>query len=58
MEVNDALIDKLATLSRLRFDAEEKEKIKGDLQNMIGLIQKMDKLIPMGLNRCCISVRM
>ena len=44
MDVNEELIDKLAVLSRLRFDAKEKEKIKADLQNIIGLIQKMDEL--------------
>lgn len=44
MEVNDALIDKLANLARLRFNGEEKEKIKVDLQNMIGLIEKMNEL--------------
>jgi Asp-tRNA(Asn)/Glu-tRNA(Gln) amidotransferase C subunit len=28
MEVNDALVDKLANLARLQFDAAEKESIK------------------------------
>ena len=44
MEVNDAMIDKLAALSKLRFNAEEKEQIRIDLQNMIGFIRKMDEL--------------
>ena len=44
MEVNDAMINKLAALARLRFTMEEKEKIKSDLQKMIGFIKKMDEL--------------
>lgn len=44
MEVNDAMISKLAGLARLRFSNAEKENIKSDLQNMIGFIKKMDEL--------------
>ncbi|HVZ95866.1 MAG TPA: Asp-tRNA(Asn)/Glu-tRNA(Gln) amidotransferase subunit GatC, partial [Chitinophagaceae bacterium] len=40
MEVNDELIDKLAHLARLEFNAEEKEEIKEDLRKMIGFIDK------------------
>ena len=36
MEVNDAFIEKLAHLSRLEFNEEEKEEIKSDLEKMIG----------------------
>lgn len=44
MEVNDELVNKLARLSRLRFDAVEKEGIKNDLQRMIGFVEKLDEL--------------
>ena len=44
MEVNDELVNKLARLSRLRFDAAEKEGIKNDLQRMIGFVEKLDEL--------------
>ena len=44
MEVNDALVDKLAHLSRLEFDAKEKEEIKNDLQRMISFVEKLDEL--------------
>ena len=44
MEVNDALIDKLAHLARLKFDDEEKEQIKSDLQKMIGFVDKINEL--------------
>ena len=44
MEINDAMIDKLANLARLKFDETEKVQIKSDLQNMIGMIEKMNEL--------------
>ena len=44
MEVNDALVDKLAHLARLKFDAAEKEDIKKDLQKMIAFIDKLNEL--------------
>ncbi len=44
MEVNDALVDKLAHLSRLQFNEEEKAEIKKDLQNMIGFVEKLNEL--------------
>lgn len=44
MEVNDALVEKLAHLSRLQFDDTEKEEIKKDLQRMIGFVEKLDEL--------------
>ena len=44
MEINDAMIDKLANLARLKFDDVEKVQIKSDLQNMIGMIEKMNEL--------------
>lgn len=44
MEVNDALVDKLAHLSRLQFNEQEKAEIKKDLQNMIGFVEKLNEL--------------
>ena len=44
MEVNDALIDKLAHLARLKFEASEKEEIKNDLQKMISFVEKLNEL--------------
>jgi aspartyl-tRNA(Asn)/glutamyl-tRNA(Gln) amidotransferase subunit C len=44
VEVNDALIDKLAHLSRLKFEAEDKEAIKNDLQQMISFVEKLGEL--------------
>ncbi len=44
MEVNDALVDKLANLARLKFDGREKESIKNDLQKMIQFVEKLNEL--------------
>lgn len=44
MEVNDALIEKLAHLARLKFNDEEKEEIKHDLQRMITFVEKLNEL--------------
>ena len=44
MEVTDALVDKLAHLSRLEFNATDKAGIKNDLQRMISFVEKLDEL--------------
>jgi aspartyl-tRNA(Asn)/glutamyl-tRNA(Gln) amidotransferase subunit C len=44
MEVNDELVEKLARLARLRFDATEKDEIRSDLQRMIGFVEKLNEL--------------
>lgn len=44
MEVNDALIDKLAHLARLKFNDAEKKEIKKDLQRMIVFVEKLNEL--------------
>ena len=44
MEVNDALIEKLAHLSRLEFNSKEKNEIKKDLQKMIAFVEKLNEL--------------
>ncbi len=49
MEVNDDMIDKLAHLSRLKFDESEKPEIKNDLQKMIQFIEKLNELDTTGV---------
>ena len=44
MEVNDALLDKLADLARLYIDPAEKEGLKKDLQRMISFVEKLQEL--------------
>ena len=49
MEVNDALIENLANLAKLRFNDEEKEEIKKDLQRMISFVDKLNELDTTGV---------
>ena len=49
MEVNDALIDKLANLARLKFNIEEKAAIKSDLSQMISFVEKLNGLDTTGI---------
>lgn len=49
MEVNEALVDKLANLARLTFDATAKEEIRNDLQKMIQFVEKLNELDTTGI---------
>lgn len=49
MIVNDVLIDKLANLARLQFNAEEKNAIKEDLQKMIQFVDKLNEMDTTGV---------
>ena len=49
MEVDDALINNLATLSRLHFNDQEREIIKKELQQMIGFVDKLKELDTTGV---------
>lgn len=44
MEVNDALIQQLATLARLEINAGESGEIRHDLQRMITFVEKLGEL--------------
>lgn len=44
MEVNEALVDKLAHLSKLSFSPDEKKEIANDLQRMIQFVEKLNEL--------------
>ena len=44
MEVNDALLDKLADLARLDIEPAEREGLKQDLQRMISFVEKLQEL--------------
>ena len=50
MEVNDALVDKLANLARLQFNDTEKAGIKNDLQMMIQFVEKLNELDTSGVD--------
>lgn len=49
MEVNDALVEKLANLARLQFNVTEKEAIKKDLQQMIQFVEKLNEVNTTGV---------
>ena len=49
MHVDDALIDKLSRLSMLRFNEGERERIKADLEKMIGFVDKLKELDTTGV---------
>ena len=49
MNINDALVEKLANLSRLEFSETEKEEIKNDLEKMLGFIDKLNELDTTGV---------
>ena len=44
MEVNDALLDKLAHLARLDIEPAERKGLKQDLQRMISFVEKLQEL--------------
>ncbi len=49
MNVNDELVDKIASLARLKFNPDEKEDIKNDLRQMIAFIDKLNELDTTGV---------
>lgn len=44
MNIDDQLVDRLAELSKLEFDAQGKEGIKKDLQKILNLVQKLEEV--------------
>ena len=44
MIIDDALISKLEKLSRLELREDEKEKVKEDLNNMLGMFDKLNEV--------------
>ncbi|MFM7839299.1 MAG: Asp-tRNA(Asn)/Glu-tRNA(Gln) amidotransferase subunit GatC [Chitinophagaceae bacterium] len=49
MEVNDALIDQLSDLARLRFSDTEKEMIKKELKQMIDFVDTLKEVDVTGI---------
>lgn len=49
MIVNDQLIDKLATLSKLEFDVVSKQEIKSDLNKILNFMEKLNELDTEGI---------
>ena len=49
MIINDALLDKLAHLSMLEFQDDEKEEMKTELEKMFTFIEKLNELDTTGI---------
>jgi aspartyl-tRNA(Asn)/glutamyl-tRNA(Gln) amidotransferase subunit C len=49
MEINEALLDHIANLSKLSFEGSEKEAIRQDLQRMIAFVDKLSELDTSGV---------
>lgn len=44
MNIDDKLVNKLAGLAKLEFNGEEREEIKKDLNKILALVEKLNKL--------------
>ena len=49
MEVNNKLIQDLSRLAKLKFDTSSSEKMKGDLEKMIGFVDKLSEIDTEGI---------
>jgi aspartyl-tRNA(Asn)/glutamyl-tRNA(Gln) amidotransferase subunit C len=49
MQVDEKLVDHLAHLSRLSFNATEKEAIRKDMEKIIGFVEKLNELDTTGV---------
>jgi aspartyl-tRNA(Asn)/glutamyl-tRNA(Gln) amidotransferase subunit C len=49
MEINEALIDHLAHLSKLSFEGAQKDAIRHDLERMIAFVDKLSELDTTGV---------
>jgi aspartyl-tRNA(Asn)/glutamyl-tRNA(Gln) amidotransferase subunit C len=50
MQVTDELVEKIAHLARLRFNAGEKKEIREDLEKMIRFVEKLSELDTSGVS--------
>lgn len=44
MEITNDIIDRLAELAKLRFEQDEKESLKGDLQKILKFVEQLNEL--------------
>ena len=49
MKVDDKLVERLAHLSRLEFEAEAKIKMKSDFEKILDFVEKLDKVDTSGV---------
>ncbi len=44
MKVDDKLVDQVATLAKLKFEGEEKEAIKSDMQRILDFVSSLEEV--------------
>ncbi len=44
MKIDDKVVDKIASLSKLKFEGEEKSAIKSDMNKMLDFIEKLSEV--------------
>lgn len=44
MTIDDKLVDKVARLSKLKFEAKDKEEVKNNLSKILTLVEKLEEL--------------
>jgi aspartyl-tRNA(Asn)/glutamyl-tRNA(Gln) amidotransferase subunit C len=49
MQVNEELVDRIATLAKLEFDAKAKQEIINDLNRIISFVEKLNELDTTGV---------
>ncbi|HLG34624.1 MAG TPA: Asp-tRNA(Asn)/Glu-tRNA(Gln) amidotransferase subunit GatC [Bacteroidia bacterium] len=49
MKVNEELVDRIATLAKLEFNGEDKQKIISDLNQIISFVEKLNELDTTGV---------
>lgn len=49
MDINDEMIDRLADLAKLEFNAEEKEQVKTDLSRVLAYCEKLNEVDTTGV---------
>ena len=49
MKIDDALISRLSTLSKLSFEGDQREQIKKDLERMLDLCAKLEDIDTVGV---------
>lgn len=49
MQVNEELVDRIATLAKLEFNGEEKKEIVSDLNRIISFVEKLNELDTTGV---------
>jgi len=49
MIIDDKIVDKIATLSKLKFEGEAKENMKADMNKMLDFVSKLDEIDTEGI---------